>query len=105
MAGREGAGGELTPYGASKGGVSTFTLGLGREVAAEGIRVNAILPGLIETDMNRNPAAGDRLDRLVPTVPIRRAGTAEECAEAILWLLSDQASYVTGAVLPVTGGR
>lgn len=101
VAGREGAGGELTPYGASKGGVSTFTLGLAREVAAEGVRVNAILPGLIDTEMN--PA--ERMARLVPTVPIKRSGTAEECAEAILWLLSDQASYVTGAVLPVTGGR
>jgi NAD(P)-dependent dehydrogenase (short-subunit alcohol dehydrogenase family) len=103
VAGREGAAGELTPYGASKGGVSTFTLGLAREVAAEGIRVNAILPGLIDTDMNR--AAPERLARLTPTIPARRTGTAEECAEAILWLLSDQASYVTGAVLPVTGGR
>lgn len=105
VAGREGAAGELTPYGASKGGVSTFTLGLAREVAAEGVRVNAIMPGLFETDMNRSEAAGDRMERLVPTVPIRRAGRPEECAEAILWLLSDQASYVTGAVLPVTGGR
>jgi NAD(P)-dependent dehydrogenase (short-subunit alcohol dehydrogenase family) len=105
VAAREGAGGELTPYGASKGGVSTFTLGLAREVAGEGIRVNAILPGLIDTDMNRGGYAGERMARLLPTVPIRRAGLAEECAEAILWLLSDQASYVAGAVLPVTGGR
>lgn len=105
VAAREGAAGELTPYGASKGGVSTFTLGLAREVAAEGVRVNAILPGLIDTDMNRGGYAGERMARLLPTVPIKRAGTAEECAEAILWLLSDQASYVTGAVLPVTGGR
>jgi NAD(P)-dependent dehydrogenase (short-subunit alcohol dehydrogenase family) len=105
VAAREGAAGELTPYGASKGGVSTFTLGLAREVANEGVRVNAILPGLIDTDMNRGGYAGERMERLLPTVPIRRAGTAEECAEAILWLLSDQASYVTGAILPVTGGR
>jgi NAD(P)-dependent dehydrogenase (short-subunit alcohol dehydrogenase family) len=105
VAAREGAAGELTPYGASKGGVSTFTLGLAREVAGEGIRVNAILPGLIDTDMNRLGPAGERMERLLPSVPIKRAGMAEECAEAILWLLSDQASYVAGAVLPVTGGR
>lgn len=105
VAAREGAPKEWTPYGASKGGVSTFTLGLAREVAGEGVRVNAILPGLIETDMHGGDFGEARLKRLVPTVPMQRAGTAEECAEAILWLLSDQASYVTGAVLPVTGGR
>jgi NAD(P)-dependent dehydrogenase (short-subunit alcohol dehydrogenase family) len=105
VAAREGAPKELTPYGASKGGISTFTLGLGREVAGEGVRVNAILPGLIETDMNRGGYAGERLERLKPTIPIGRTGLAEECAEAILWLLSDQASYVAGAVLPVTGAR
>jgi NAD(P)-dependent dehydrogenase (short-subunit alcohol dehydrogenase family) len=105
VAAREGAAKEWTPYGAAKGGVSTFTLGLAREVAAEGVRVNAILPGLIETDMHSGDFAQARLQRLIPTVPIGRTGTAEECAEAILWLLSDQASYVTGAVLPVTGGR
>jgi NAD(P)-dependent dehydrogenase (short-subunit alcohol dehydrogenase family) len=105
VAAREGAPKEFTPYGASKGGVSTFTLGLGREVAGEGIRVNAILPGLIETDMNAGEYGGPRLERLRPTIPIGRTGTAEECAEAILWLLSDEASYVAGAVLPVTGAR
>jgi NAD(P)-dependent dehydrogenase (short-subunit alcohol dehydrogenase family) len=105
VAAREGGAGAMTPYGASKGGVSTFTLGLAREVAEEGVRVNAILPGLIDTDMNRGGLAGERMEQLVPTVPIRRAGTAEECAEAIVWLLSDAASYVTGAILPVTGGR
>lgn len=105
VAAREGAPHEWTPYGASKGGVSTFTLGLGREVAGEGIRVNAILPGLIETDMHAGAFAEARLERLKPSIPIGRVGTAEECAEAILWLLSDQASYVAGAVLPVTGAR
>jgi NAD(P)-dependent dehydrogenase (short-subunit alcohol dehydrogenase family) len=105
VAAREGAPREYTPYGAAKGGVSTFTLGLAREVAGEGVRVNAILPGLIDTDIHAGEFAQARLKRLVPTVPIGRVGTAEECAEAILWLLSDQASYVTGAVLPVTGGR
>jgi NAD(P)-dependent dehydrogenase (short-subunit alcohol dehydrogenase family) len=105
VAAREGAPKEWTPYGASKGGVSTFTLGLAREVAGEGIRVNAILPGLIETDMHAGDFAEARLERLKPTIPIGRTGTPEECAEAILWLLSDQASYVAGAVLPVTGAR
>jgi NAD(P)-dependent dehydrogenase (short-subunit alcohol dehydrogenase family) len=105
VAAREGAPKEATPYGASKGGVSTFTLGLGREVASEGVRVNAILPGLIDTEMHAGDFGTARLKRLVPTVPIGRVGTAEECAEAILWLLSDQASYVAGAVLSVTGGR
>jgi NAD(P)-dependent dehydrogenase (short-subunit alcohol dehydrogenase family) len=105
VAAREGAPKEWTPYGASKGGVSTFTLGLAREVAGEGVRVNAILPGLIETDMHGGEFAEARLERLKPTIPIGRTGTAEECAEAILWLLSDEASYVAGAVLPVTGAR
>jgi NAD(P)-dependent dehydrogenase (short-subunit alcohol dehydrogenase family) len=105
VAAREGAPKEWTPYGASKGGVSTFTLGLAREVAGEGIRVNAILPGLIETDMHAGDFAEARLERLKPSIPIGRTGTPEECAEAILWLLSDQASYVAGAVLPVTGAR
>ena len=105
VAAREGAPKEWTPYGASKGGVSTFTLGLAREVAAEGIRVNAILPGLIVTDMHGGDFAEARLKRLAPSIPIGRTGTAEECAEAILWLMSDAASYVAGAVLPVTGAR
>jgi len=105
VAAREGAPKEFTPYGASKGGVSTFTLGLAREVAAEGVRVNAILPGLIDTDIHKEKLAAERLKRLVPSVPIGRVGTAEECAEAILWLMSDASSYVSGAVLPVTGAR
>jgi NAD(P)-dependent dehydrogenase (short-subunit alcohol dehydrogenase family) len=96
---------EWIPYAASKGGISIFTLGLAREVAGEGVRVNGILPGLIETDMHSGEFASARLARLAPTIPIGRTGTPAECAEAILWLLSEQASYVTGAVLPVTGGR
>ena len=100
-AARLGGPGELVHYAASKGAIDSFTIGLGREVAAEGIRVNAIAPGLIETEMN----APDRLARLVPTVPIRRAGQPEEVAEAAAWLLSDAASYVTGSILTVSGGR
>ena len=96
---------EWTPYAASKGAVSTLTIGVAREVASEGIRVNAIMPGLIDTDMHADEWSQARLKRLVPFVPMARTGTADEVAETILWLLSDQASYVTGAVVPVTGGR
>jgi NAD(P)-dependent dehydrogenase (short-subunit alcohol dehydrogenase family) len=100
-AARLGGAGELVAYAASKGAVTSFTLGLAREVAREGIRVNAVVPGLMDTEMQ----AGRDLASIVPSVPIGRMGTADEAAEAVLWLMSDQASYVTGAVLDVTGGR
>jgi len=100
-AARLGGAGELVHYAASKGAVDSFTLGLAREVADEGIRVNAVAPGLIDTDMN----APARQARIVPTVPIKRAGTAAEISAAICWLLSPAASYVTGTILDVTGGR
>jgi NAD(P)-dependent dehydrogenase (short-subunit alcohol dehydrogenase family) len=96
-----GGAGEYVWYAASKGAIDSMTLGLSRELAAEGIRVNAVQPGLIATDIH----PPGRLDRLVPSTPIGRAGTAEEVAEAILFLLSDQASYITGSVLRVGGGR
>jgi NAD(P)-dependent dehydrogenase (short-subunit alcohol dehydrogenase family) len=96
-----GGAGEYIWYAASKGAVDTLTLGLARELAGEGIRVNAVAPGLIATEIH----APGRLERLVPSTPIGRAGTAEEVAEAILYLLSDAASYVTGSVLRVGGGR
>jgi NAD(P)-dependent dehydrogenase (short-subunit alcohol dehydrogenase family) len=96
-----GGAGEYVWYAASKGAIDSMTLGLSRELAAEGIRVNAVQPGLIATDIH----PPGRLDRLVPSTPIGRAGTAEEVAEAILFLLSDAASYITGAVLNVSGGR
>jgi NAD(P)-dependent dehydrogenase (short-subunit alcohol dehydrogenase family) len=104
-AARLGGPGEWVHYAASKGAIDTFTLGLAREVAGEGIRVNAVRPGLISTDIHA--AAGDpsRLERLGPSVPIGRAGSAEEVAESIVWLLSPAASYVTGTVIDVTGGR
>jgi NAD(P)-dependent dehydrogenase (short-subunit alcohol dehydrogenase family) len=100
-----GAAGEFVWYAASKGGIESFTTGLAREVATEGIRVNAVAPGLIDTEMQLQGGDPQRLARLLPGVPMQRAGTADETAEAILWLLSDAASYVTGTVLHVSGGR
>ncbi len=97
--------GEYVWYAATKGAVDSMTIGLSRELAAEGVRVNAVSPGLIETDIHASGGQPDRLKRLGPQVPIGRAGTADEVAEAIVWLLSDAASYVTGANLRVGGGR
>jgi NAD(P)-dependent dehydrogenase (short-subunit alcohol dehydrogenase family) len=92
-------------YAASKGAVDSFTQGLSLEVAGEGIRVNAVRPGIIETEMHASSGDAGRVERISPTLPIPRPGTAEEVAEAILWLLSDAASYTTGGVIPVSGGR
>ena len=105
MAAALGAPGEYTWYAASKGAIDSFTLGLSREVAKEGIRVNAVSPGLIETDIHAAGGQPDRLQRLAHLTPIGRAGTAAEVAAAILWLLSDDASYVTGSNVRVSGGR
>jgi NAD(P)-dependent dehydrogenase (short-subunit alcohol dehydrogenase family) len=96
-----GGGGVYVHYAASKGAIDALTVGLAREVAAEGIRVNAVAPGLIDTEIH----APGRLESLVPSVPMQRAGTAGEIAESVLWLLSPASSYVTGAVLDVGGGR
>ncbi|MBC7477206.1 MAG: SDR family oxidoreductase [Pseudorhodobacter sp.] len=101
MAAPLGAAHEFVDYAASKGAVESMTIGLAREVAGLGIRVNAVRPGLIDTEMQQ----GNRLERLVGTVPMGRVGRAEEVAEAVVWLLSDGASYITGAILPVSGGR
>jgi NAD(P)-dependent dehydrogenase (short-subunit alcohol dehydrogenase family) len=100
-----GAAGEWVHYAASKGAIDSFTIGLAREVATEGIRVNAVAPGLIDTDLHATSGEPGRLRRLMGTVPMARAGMPEEIAEAVVWLLSPAASYVTGAILPVGGGR
>ncbi len=100
-----GGGGEWIHYGASKGAVDTLTVGLAREVAAEGIRVNAVNPGLIDTEIHAAAGAPDRVAKLSAGVPMGRGGSAEEVAESILFLASDAASYVNGALLPVGGGR
>ena len=93
------------PYGAAKGAINTFTVGLAKEVAAEGIRVNAISPGLINTEIHAEAGLGERLKTIIPQVPIGRLGTAEECAEAILWLMSGEAAYMIGSILTLSGGR
>jgi NAD(P)-dependent dehydrogenase (short-subunit alcohol dehydrogenase family) len=105
LAARTGGAGEWVHYAASKGAINTFTIGLAREVAAEGIRVNAVAPGLISTDLHAMNGAPDRLDRLRPTIPMGRSGTPTEVAEGVLWLLSDAASYVAGSILEIGGGR
>ena len=100
-----GSPGQYVDYAASKAGIDLMTLGLAREVATEGIRVNAVRPGIIDTEIHASGGLPDRAKQVAPVVPMQRAGTAEEVAQAIVWLLSDEASYTTGAVLDVTGGR
>jgi NAD(P)-dependent dehydrogenase (short-subunit alcohol dehydrogenase family) len=105
LAARTGGTGEWVHYAASKGAINSFTIGLAREVAAEGIRVNAVAPGLIETDLHAANGEPGRLKRLMPTIPMARAGMPEEVAEAVLWLLSPASSYVTASILEIGGGR
>lgn len=104
-AARIGAPGQYVDYAAAKGAIDVFTMGLGKEVAAEGIRVNAVRPGIIATEIHASGGTPDRAAQMAPMVPMQRAGSAEECAEAILWLMSEQSSYTTGTVIDVTGGR
>jgi len=104
-AARLGSPGQYVDYAAAKAAIDTFTLGLAREVAAEGIRVNAVRPGIIVTDIHASGGQPGRAALLGPQVPMRRAGTADEVAQAIVWLLSDDASYTTGSIVDVTGGR
>ena len=101
VAARLGAPGEYVHYAASKGAIDSFTVGLGREVAGEGVRVNAVAPGLTDTEMNPH----ERQARLGPGIPMKRVGVASEIADAVAWLLSPGASYVTGTTLTVSGGR
>jgi NAD(P)-dependent dehydrogenase (short-subunit alcohol dehydrogenase family) len=104
-AARIGSPGEYVDYAASKGAIDTMTLGLAKEVAAEGIRVNAVRPGIIDTEIHASGGQPDRVSRIGPGVPVGRAGTAAEIAAAVVWLCLPAASYVTGALLDVSGGR
>jgi len=105
MAARLGSPGEYVDYAASKGALDSLTIGLAREVAEEGIRVNAVRPGVIYTDIHASSGEAGRVDRVKSTVPMRRGGQPEEVARAILWLASDEASYSTGTFIDVSGGR
>ncbi len=105
VAARLGAPGQYVDYAAAKGAVDVFTLGLAKEVAAEGIRVNAVRPGIIDTDIHASGGLPDRARQMAPLVPMQRAGTADEVARSILWLLGNESSYTTGALLDIGGGR
>ena len=104
-ASRLGAPGQYVDYAAAKGAIDVFTLGLAKEVALEGIRVNAVRPGIIETEIHASGGLPNRAKQMAPLVPMQRAGSAEEVAQAIVWLLSDASSYTTGSFVDVTGGR
>jgi NAD(P)-dependent dehydrogenase (short-subunit alcohol dehydrogenase family) len=104
-AAKYGSPGEYIDYAASKGAIETFTVGLAREVAEEGIRVNAVRPGFIYTELHAAGGEPERVERMKSLVPMQRGGQPEEVASAILWLLSQEASYVTGTILDVSGGR
>jgi NAD(P)-dependent dehydrogenase (short-subunit alcohol dehydrogenase family) len=105
IASRIGGANEYVDYAASKGAVDTLTIGLALEVAQEGIRVNAVRPGIVYTEIHASGGEAGRVDRVKASVPMRRGGQPEEIARAILWLLSDEASYTTGALIDASGGR
>jgi NAD(P)-dependent dehydrogenase (short-subunit alcohol dehydrogenase family) len=104
-ASRIGSPGEYVDYAAAKGAIDTFTLGLAKEVATEGIRVNAVRPGIIYTEIHASGGEPNRVERVKGSIPMQRGGQPEEVAQAILWLLSNEASYTTGSLLDVAGGR
>ncbi|MEC8981821.1 MAG: SDR family oxidoreductase [SAR324 cluster bacterium] len=104
-AARLGSAGEYVDYAASKGAVDTFTRGLAQEVAEEGIRVNGVRPGVIDTDIHSSGGEPGRVERVKASIPMKRGGSAEEVAKAIMWLLSSESSYTTGSLLEVSGGR
>jgi len=105
VAARLGGAGDYVDYAASKGAIDTFTIGLAKEVGAEGIRVNAVRPGVIRTEIHLTSGDPGRVERIGGSAPLQRAGEADEIARTILWLASDEASYITGALLDVSGGR
>jgi NAD(P)-dependent dehydrogenase (short-subunit alcohol dehydrogenase family) len=105
MAAIIGGAGQYVDYAASKGAIDSFTIGLAREVATESVRVNAVRPGIVDTDIHASAGVPDRVRDMSPLVPLQRAGTAQEIADAVLYLLSPSASYITGAILNVSGGR
>ncbi len=105
VASRMGGAGQYVDYAAAKGAVDSLTIGLAKEVAAEGIRVNAVRPGIIDTEIHASGGAPERAQQMAPLVPMQRPGTASEIAKSILWLLSEESSYTTGSILDVTGGR
>ncbi|MBL8300717.1 MAG: SDR family oxidoreductase [Rhodanobacteraceae bacterium] len=105
VAARLGSAGEYVDYAASKGAIDTFTIGLANEVAEDGIRVNAVRPGFIYTEMHANGGEPRRVDRVKEFVPMKRGGSADEVAQAILWLISDEASFTTGSFVDVAGGK
>ena len=104
IAGKKGGRGQRVHYAASKGAINTMTIGLATEVAGEGIRVNAVLPGLVDTDMHGPWGGKKRIDTIGPTIPLGRAGVPDDVGAAVIWLMSDEASFITGALLEIGGG-